>query len=297
MRCFGFTQDGTLDPDEATHIRYWSEQILTADATSSALAADANARGVSTVTGGTWKGHTLKRTLTNPRMRGTIMRARDYDKLVRYLKRAQKTKPGRRVGAPVRRYLLTGGIARCGWCGAALQSQPSNGVPSYVCRKSADSDGCNRIRITASKLEDRVAVLVIAALASTYTRQQLRPSATELAEVPERLADARRRLVELGRDLAEGLDREVVRAAQTHVRDQITHLEAVKAQGERADALLSIDPEGLADWWTSAPVDRRRELVLLAMSHVDVLPQDKAKRGRHEFAAERVRPAWRVTAT
>jgi len=74
------------------------------------------------------------------------------------------TRPGVRADKR-RRYLLTGGLAVCGECGAALissrQPMPGGSLPAYQCpHRSRPNGGCGKCSILADRLEEHVVEVV-----------------------------------------------------------------------------------------------------------------------------------------
>lgn len=284
MRCYGFTNHGDVIDDEASHLRAFARLIQEDGATITSVVGYAREHDIRTVTGRPWNKTTLRRVLVNPRLRGPILKAREFDRLRKRLEARVQTNPGRR-------YLLTGGLARCGLCGAPLESQPSNGAPSYVCRKT-EAGGCGRIRIAAEAFEEVVTVQALARLASPANRQRLAPAPGDLAAVPERISDCEDKLVELAQDYADGtIDRAFRDTARDRLHARLREYRELEAQAARVATLLDIDPDALASWWTDAPVPRRRDLLALVLDHVDVLPVEHA--GRQASPEARIRPIWR----
>lgn len=268
MRCYAFTNTDAVVPDEADKVREWATRLLTGESLSS-LVADAHANDVRTVTGKQWRHTSLKRVLIHPRMRGTVIKAREFDKLVKLL--------GSRVppSAP-RRYLLTGGIARCGRCGHALSAQPTRNIPSYACRKEETGAGCGRIRMAAERLESLVTERVLAYLSSPGLARTIQPTVEDLAAIPDRIEDCRKRMGELARDWADGtIDKAFRDQSIRHLQDKIDDMRELQRQHDAAVVLADITPDRLSQWWADAPIDRRRQLVRLVLIQVDVHPVDE----------------------
>ena len=64
--------------------------------------------------------------------------------------------PKRKKKRSARRYLLTGGLVRCGRCGEKMVSNPRNNRRRYICRNDVRKDGCGRNYIDAAGLEELV---------------------------------------------------------------------------------------------------------------------------------------------
>jgi site-specific DNA recombinase len=294
-RCFGFRSNGTLDLPEAEILSEVARRYLAGESLHS-LVRDLNARGVRTSAGNPFRKESLKRLLLSDRLAGPILTDREFaDITTRLREPSERTTPVTDTSKG-RRYLLTGGLARCGLCGAALIAQPSNsGRRAYVCPRPS-LGGCGKIRIAAEGLEDAITKKALARLASPYTRRQLAPTEAELAAVPARLADARTALDEMNRELS---DRRLPVSEQRSLRKRIDktlrtieELSLVQTQGKRAAALLEVTPETLADWWDTASIDARHELISIVLDHIDV-NRRTLPRGSNAYDSRRVKPFWR----
>jgi site-specific DNA recombinase len=156
-RPFGFERDGiTHVPAETDQIRQAARDLLD-DGNLTRVSRAWNDSGILTTTGKEWTKTTVRRMLLSPRIAGLrqlgaetfpamwepIITEQDHLRL-----RARYGSPGKAVG---RRYLLTGGIARCGVCTGPLIARPkADGRRCYVC----DSRGCGKIRVLAAPVEE-----------------------------------------------------------------------------------------------------------------------------------------------
>jgi hypothetical protein len=207
-------------------------------------------------------------------------------KLLNDSSRRTNPNPGR-----IRKYLLSGGLIRCGFCGEPLRAQPSNhGRPGYVCRKV--TGGCGRIRIAAEGVEADVAERVLARLASQSVRNRL----ALVAQPPDhddQLQVIERRLEEAGTDFADGkLGRREFNAASKRLREKQRELRAAAKQAEQVATLPDVgSPKALAEWWNSAGVERRHSLVGTLLDHVTVGPV--TRRGFTGYDPDRVAFVWR----
>jgi site-specific DNA recombinase len=151
------------------------------------IAADLNARGAATSTGGRFTLTNLRQITLNGRYvahrfhNGIDVGAADWPALVddaTWMRaRALLTAPERARRRAARRFLLTGGMAVCGKCGNPLRSKPnhtpSGPVPIYGCRPRQQG-GCGGVSIRADALEQLVAEAVIAAVESASFAKALR---------------------------------------------------------------------------------------------------------------------------
>jgi hypothetical protein len=195
-----------------------------------------------------------------------------------------------------RRYLLTGGVARCGieGCGAPLVGQQrrwkgSPLIPYYSCHPSRG--GCSRIGIAGEPLEEHVRDELLGEL---DRREAFHDAMAEDA------AEGRRRAIT---DALRDLDRQDVELARLWAKRKrsaaawaaaVAELEAERA---RLDAELAavpapaarLDPGELREGWDLMTVEERRHAVRLYIVRVDIA---RAVPGRR-FDPGRVHIDWR----
>jgi DNA invertase Pin-like site-specific DNA recombinase len=153
--------------DEAREARWAAEQVL-AGWSLSDVARDFRARGVTNVRGGTWSERTVKTMLTKPAIAGLrlvgdrevqatwepVLDDATWRKVRSMLDGRRQVKGGER-----RKFLLTSGLARCGWCDCALVAQwrrySARRHAYYLC-PGKDRGGCMRIGIIADPFEEYV---------------------------------------------------------------------------------------------------------------------------------------------
>ena len=107
---------------------------------------DLDERGISTVTGVSWKPQTLTRLLMSGRIsgqrehRGEIVAEAEWPAIIAPQQTAQLRRmlsdPSRRTNQAVRRYLLVR-LLRCGLCGATLVSRPRQAARGATCARPA----------------------------------------------------------------------------------------------------------------------------------------------------------------
>jgi site-specific DNA recombinase len=208
--------------------------------------------------------------------------------------RASIADPSRAVGArPARRYLLSGGIAVCGRCGANLHAQRRHsGAPGYACVASPDKGGCGRLTVSAQPLEELVTEAVMLRLDTPNLAAEIGREAQD-PEVVAKVAALEARLDELADLWAEGsIDRaRWLRANQKINRD----LEAARSRLARASRIPVLDGvigDGvLRQAWPMLGLDRRRAIVSAVTEKVIVRPS--STRGR-TFDPGRVDVIWRA---
>jgi DNA invertase Pin-like site-specific DNA recombinase len=314
-RCFGYNRDGTVNPDEARHLR---------DAVAGVLAGDSvykwvnilNARGVKTTRGGPWSQSVLKKLLKNPRLAGKrvhkgeivadgkwepIVTMNEHTRLNALVSKPGNTWPsGAKETTRQRTYLLTGGIAVCGNCGKPLQPKPSDaGNRAYACRKGAPSFGCGTIRIAAQPLEDDVAVRVLGRLATPKVMSKLQAAMATSEETGIALADEigqiQDKLRELGVMYAQKeIGATAFKAAERNLEDQLRSLRRQVVEASRLDTLPELTtPEDLAHWWENdSTVQERHDLVATLIDEVRIGPA--SRRGFRGFDPDRVTYVWRA---
>jgi site-specific DNA recombinase len=309
VRCFGFDHDGkTLIEDEAEVLRDAASRLLPPRSESlRSVVASINAKGVKTTRGGPFRPVTLRRLLVNPRMAGKavhkgevvaegkwerILTPETQERLVALFKNsAQKA---RNYGS--RRYLLSGGLLRCGLCGNALQSQStSRGTPGYVCRKVPEVAGCGRIRIAAAFVEQEVAARVLARFGSPAVQRRL-AAATETNDeglLVDQIRELEERLAALGEDYAEDrIPRVAFQAAANRLQGYINDLRGqIVEAGRMASLPEGLGPLDLAQWWADATLEQRRDLIMSVLDHVSVGPV--TRRGYTGPDLERLNWVWK----
>jgi DNA invertase Pin-like site-specific DNA recombinase len=192
---------------------------------------------------------------------------------------------------PRRKYLLTGGLTRCGRCGAGLVGRPTRGVRRYMCAR--DHGGCNRTFIVAEPLEDLIREAVIVAVtgpAFDKARDRVNRSAPKLGA---ELTAAEHRLDQLAESYAAGqIGLEPYRRATTRLEARISELRAQVAadlDGVVARKLPSGEKALLA-WWDQADVTQRADVVRLVIEAVTIGPGSPGS----AFDPGRVGLVWRV---
>lgn len=300
-RAFGYEADKiTVIPSEADLIREAARHVLAGGSLRS-LKNGWNANGITTTTGRPWSVVSMRRVLISPRIAGLrelrgartravwdpIISTEDHERLVAIL-----TDPVRRTnkGANARRYLLSGGMLRCGRCDAAMVARPNDrGDRRYACSK--DHGGCGRTFHIADSLEAYVADVALDALSVRDLARQRRAQASadsterqigaELAQITEDRRDLADR-VAAGRvslDFGEMTDqRYLARAADLQAK-----LSAIDAGSATADLPIGLDD--LVEVWEAADLDRRRAILPHVIERIVILP---AKRGYNRFDPGRV---------
>ncbi|MBM0229710.1 recombinase family protein [Micromonospora sp. ATA51] len=321
MRCYGYDETGRQIIDaEATVIREVVKRVLDGDSMRSVVA-DLRAREIMTSAGRPWTQQSLSRLLRNPRLAGLrtykgevvgkapwepIIDRDTFSRLLALLDAPERKQPG---ATNVRKYLLSGGFLVCGFplpdevgdgthaCGKPLYTQPSNsGKRGYVCRAGSPSYGCGRIRIAAESLEEEVAARALARLGSPKVRARLERAVGSASVTDEHiagiLAAIDQRLAEAGQAYAK---REIslvtLTAIEAEAKREQASLREMLAQAARLQSLPATTPEGLAEWWVDAPLERRRELLALVLNRIVVKPATRA--GVVHLDVDRLEFVWK----
>lgn len=301
-RVFGYTDTYELVPEEAAAARWAAGQLLAGRSLRS-VAADLNAQGVRTARGNPWRGETLKRTLTAPTLaairihHGTeypgdwpaVLDRATWEQLGAYLDTRTRS-----IRAPGHRTTLLPGLARCGLCGTAMQSQRKpDGTARYRCVRQIG--GCGRVGILGDGLDGFVRDAVLHVLDGDGLASTVRTLAGEgdAAEVVAELQAAERRLEQLATDhYVDGL---LGRAEYLAARDagarKVADLRAQLRASADTSALAELVGVDLAGWWDGADLEQRRAVCDAVLEAVRVHPPRRGGRG---WDPERVELRWRV---
>lgn len=307
-RPFGYLADrATVDPTEAQVIREAAARILSGGSLR-ATASDLNTRGVATVSGRPWTIQVLRRMLLSARLsgqreyHGEIVATGTWDAILTPGQTAQLRAllgaPERLTRRTVRRYLLSGGLLRCGRCAAVLVSRPrGDGQRRYVCAKGPGQTGCGTIAVMADPIEDLITQatwlrLDSPALAMTLAGKVRQDAAA--AGVQDGLTQDQAQLAEL----AEVYGQRVISLGEyLAARKPIqTRIDAARRQIGRITQTAALDryvghAGVLRSAWPDLPITRRHAIVAAILDHAVVSP---AVHGRNAFDPSRVAPLWRV---
>lgn len=306
-RPFGYTRDQLhTEPIEADIVRDLVRRFLAGDSVKS-LTEWLAETGVPTTSGGEWRTTTVRQILTSPRIAGlmehrgnvigraawpAIITEEEHRRVVASF--AARKRSGRR--AP-QRYLLSGGLLRCGKCGTRLYSTPREGRRRYGCLKGPDHGGCGRLFITAEPLEDLVTQAVLYRLDTPELAQAINAQAEaddRAREVSDVLAQIQDRLEELGQMFTAG---EIVRrefvAMRTDLVEQQERAERRLASLTRTDALAGLTSSGLSlsETWHDLNLARQQAIISALVTAVTI---GSGRSGARGLDPERVSIEWRV---
>ncbi len=307
-RPFGYRPDRvTVDPGEAALVREATSRVLAGDAVI-AIARDWNQRGITTSMDRPWSVETLRRMLVSARISGQreylgeIVAPGVWEAIITPEQtarlRAVLDERTRTLSRPIRRYLLGGGLLRCGLCDAPLVARPqANGERRYVCAKGLGQSGCGRMAVKAEPVEAFIAEAVLLqldtpAVAAALAGAQSADAAT--AAEHDALRQDREDLDELARDFGERrIGRSEWFAARKPIEDRI---DAAQRKLSRMSRSAAIDPYvgrsgALRAIFRDLPLDRQRSIVSALLDRAVVRP---AVRGRTTFDPDRIEPVWRA---
>jgi DNA invertase Pin-like site-specific DNA recombinase len=309
-RPYGYTWNGLeLVGAEAAAVRQAADRLLAGWSLREVTRA-ANDAGAVGTTGRPFNTTRLKAILTSPRVAGlrsykgevvaegawpAILEREQWEGVCAVL-----TDPGRGASRPGRpaRWLLVGGMARCGYpdCGAPLTVKPtSRGQnPRYVCDRSRPGrPGCGRIAVSAPKLEELVAELVFArdwrhldpATARAYDQAQ--------DDLAAEKAAAEGRLVDVGRLHARGrISTPEWLTARDELAAQIGELAQRLDDARRRTAATGMPSSGdaLRAAWPGMTLEQKRAALARVLHCVLVKPA--TRRGLTTVDPDRVDPVW-----
>ena len=305
-RPFGYRDDfRAIEPAEADAIREAVARLRAGDSLRG-IATDWNERGIGTVRGGPWGIQVLRRMLASARLsgqreyKGEIVATGDWPAIISPEEtarvRALLNRATRATNRTVRRYLLAGGLLRCGQCDAVLVARPqADGQRRYICAKGPGLPGCGRVAIKADPLE---AFIVDAVLYRLDTPELA--AALEGASPPDdsgeraNLAADKAQLEELANAYGE---KQITFAEYLAARKPIeARIEAGKRSLARLTRTEAITPyvgkaSTLRESFAELPLTRQRAIVASVLDRITVRP---AVPGRNVFDPGRLEPDWRV---
>jgi site-specific DNA recombinase len=311
FRGFGYSADHlTLNEGEADLLRDAARRIIAGES-AGAIAREWNAVGVRTVLGKKWNGLAIRRILKSPAItglrqhHGRVVAVAVWPAIIdrvtwEAVRRAIASRPEAKVGPPPRDYLLTGGLAICGLCGAALRARPrADKVRSYVCVAEERRDGfrpCGGVRCVAKPLEDLIFEELLAAMDEAGLERAMQfDMADEVAHQSELLAvlaDTEHKLAQIEERYLEG---DVSRASYGRIRDRHRRIADDVRQrlaARKARQLSEETPRAageLRTWWADAALTQRRAFLRVLIKSVLVKPA--AYRGAR-FSSSRIEIVW-----
>jgi DNA invertase Pin-like site-specific DNA recombinase len=303
-RPFGFADDRISHvPIEAAALRHAATRIFAGEPLR-AIARDFNEHGPAPVFGGPWRSGALWKALTAPRTAGfreyhgeiigeaawlPILDRTTWERVRRIL-----TDPARRTNAEARKYLLSGGIARCGKCGHNMVGRPHHrSTPAYWCAFKPEG-GCNGTVIGAEPLEELVVEAVMCVLDTPNLvgarRAEKRQSTTDDEAL---IVQAESKLEELAEAWARN---EITRAEWMAARKTLeARLQAAKRRVSAVSSSAALaafgKPGALRAAWPDLTIERKRAVIAAVVESVTIGP---GRQGYNRFDPSRVAVAWRA---
>ncbi|MFE2524796.1 hypothetical protein ACFXEL_11220 [Streptomyces sp. NPDC059382] len=308
-RLSGYLNGGGLNPTEAAFLRRAASRLRLTEPQESANAVAnwLNDEGHRTALGGLWRGETLMRTLSNPKMAGldadgqpipgfeeTVLTPDEYRDL-----KASRTERG--SAAPPRdsyEYLLTHGIAGCGECGYDVSGARVNAAagPGYRCLPPTQTRrSCGKVRMNADRLEPAVAERVLADILRPDTHEKLlriqKDAREEVVRLRAHIEGAEQRFAAL-KAVRTSMVPQAYKAAEQATKDDLKACRArVRFLEQLTDVPIS-NVDDIVSWWNSAPRASQRGLVMLSVTKVHILASGG---GRGHDPHGRIRIDWRTT--
>jgi DNA invertase Pin-like site-specific DNA recombinase len=302
-----------LKEDEAELLREAARRIIQGEKGSSpeVIAQEWNEAGVRTVTGQRWRGSALRRIIQSATIaglrehHGEVIAKGYWDPVLETpvwdaVRATIAAKPQAKRGRPPREYLLTGGLAVCGLCGAPLRARPrADKVRSYVCVAEQRADGsrpCGGVRCVAEPLEELIFEAVLAAVdegaLDAVIRTDLGDDGGRHRELVELVAEAERKLSVAAERYLEG---DVTRADYERVKVRWqkvaadANAELVRIERTKLPSDLPRSVDQLREWWPEALLAQRRTFLNLFIEKVLVKP---APHRGARFSSTRVEISW-----
>lgn len=276
-RLFGYYRDGTINEDEAAHVRWLVDQLLDGVPIIRATH-NLNARGARTTLGNAWSRPSVAKYLRNGRIAGRSMLNGDvigkgsWPALIdeETFEQLQQVLDARRGTVPQRpRVALLLNLVHCGLCGARLvtggraATKGGRKVRIYRCSTMPAAGGCGRISIAAEPVEEMVEAAARAAARDPRVAERVGELASTASAASVETVELEQRLTELEAQLDEpGIPVAAVLRAMDRTQQRIEELRAVP-QVATATQLRGEWPVDLA---------RRARLVRSVITRVEIQP-------------------------
>jgi DNA invertase Pin-like site-specific DNA recombinase len=308
-RPYGYADDRmTIIPEEKDFILQAVEGLLDGKSLR-AVTRELNAAGSVGVRGGPWTTVKLRRTLMAPHLtglrsyQGEVVAEGKWEKIIEREPWkdvcALLSDPARRKGGRPRRWLLVGGLARCGYpnCSAPLiVRHDGRGHACYVCESGQARPGwrgCGRISIRAEPFEELVTEMLLA-----RDWRHLDPGSARTVDdagLAAQLDRDGRKLAELAqRYAADEIGVEEWFAARDVLAGRVGAAQEQLDAARRATAVpLPRSNQALRAWWDAKDTTLEQRRALLDRMLVAVIVKPATQRGRPTLDPDRVVPRWR----
>lgn len=304
-RRYGFERDGlTVRESEARVLREAADRVLAGESVRS-LASEFTGRGDLTAQGKPWNPSSLSKMLRNPRIAGLRVHGGEVvgeaqwpaivaPEVAERL-RVMLADPARRTVSRARRYLLTGGISRCGTCGEPLHARSCGQGRRYGCFARPDTPAaCGRVYMKADPLEATVMDAVFAAFEGPELPRALKGDDADTDAAIYADIDAVNRSLE---ELAVAYGQQAITMAEwlaargpLEERAAAAKRALARSTGTTAVAEFVGNGSALRNAWDGLSLARRRTIIGAALESVTIAP---AKHGG-VVDLSRVSLTWRA---
>lgn len=299
-RAFGYSEDGlAVRRDEARLVKLGYRRLL-AGGSLRGLAAEWNAAGATSTKGRPWRPDSVRSVLLNARnaglstYKGEVVGKGRWPGIVDEgtwrAACAILTDPSRRTTPDTRRRYLLSGLARCGRCGALVDTgRTQHGVRTYQCSAQ------RHLARSAEPVDVLIREVVIERLSRPDARDLLvddtSPDADALREETQAI---RTRLDDLAGLYAAGdVTASQLAAGSTRLRERLSGAETRLADTAKVAVLGDIvTSSNVRKAWERLDVDRQRRVIDTLVT----ISLSSPGRGNRTFDPETVRLEWRGVA-
>lgn len=294
QKCYGYTADGKIVPEEAAVIREMADRVLHGEGFN-AIARDLTARGIPTARSAAWRAASIQNILKSPRIaglrvhRGEVAAKGNWESIVSEEISAMLRSllaPGRSHGSRggARKHLLTG-LLVCHKCGTGMVKSINGRTkkPSYRCPKNVGAAACGGTTIVSAETEAWLAEAVFQFLDAQVVDQN-----DTTAEWFEKKAALESRRKVVADDFGAGLiTRDEWRAARAGIDRQEAMLPVpVIKRAELSTGAM------LREAWPDMATSVRRAVLDDVFVQVVVMPRRQVT-GLKAFDPGRLVPEWR----
>lgn len=305
------SQQQELRPAEAEIVRELKDRALAGESLLS-LVRDLNAHGVPSATGEQWTLPSMSRLLKSARIAGlreylgrevpapwpAIITVREHHDLRMLLEKHARS--GERSQ---RSYLLTGGIVKCGACGADMIGRPlgSQHRPNYACvtgkgdGKRRARPGCNKVFANAAAVDELVRIGIMAVVDGEAFTERLDRIARQGTDDGALQAIARQeeRVREIEDQYADGeLTRQEYQRLRVRAQAKLEELRGSYQPNTRLSALEPYRDRSLADAWENMSLGQKRAIIEALGLTVHIAPAGNRRGPR--FDTGRVTLRWTI---
>jgi len=309
QRPFGFELDYiTIRNNEARAIREIADRFLSGESMNS-LAKWLNGQGFKTGAEGEFSHQNVRRILYGARWsgrrehHGEIISKGIWDAIIEPEKqdaiRTILNSPERKNEKKARRYLLSGGLIKCGDCGTTMISHPKEGVRRYVCRKNVirGKGGCGSMYIKADWVENLICDGIVLRLSNPAMFLRLtekKISNLSYEQAYSEFIKAKAKEIELAELFTDGtLNRTQLIAGKKKLEPKIKKLEEAlsKVTQLHVSGVRIAEVKDLLSNWSGLNLERQRAIVKLIIDNIVIT---KGRAGYNKFDPSRIHVNWKI---